>query len=177
LGEHLPEFFFKHSFLDLELWQWAGLLVSILVSVALAVIVTKILLALASALARFKAWTWTQELIRVQRTPLILLLWALSLDISSHVLVFPQGALEVFDILARSVVIACFAWLILRALAVISSALDSQVASRPDGSQQVGMRTQLRVLRQVFSVAIYLVAGALILMQFSTVRHVGSAES
>jgi small-conductance mechanosensitive channel len=70
-------------------------------------------------------------------------------------------------------VIGCFAWLLLRSVAVISSVLDHQVASRPEGAQQVGMRTQLRVLRQVLSVTIYLIAGALILMQFSTVRHVG----
>lgn len=172
-GEHLPEFLFRHSFLDLELWQWAGLVISLFLSIGAALLATKILLAAATMLARLKALRWAQELIRVQRKPLVLLLWAVLLDLSAHFLILPQAALEVFDVLTRSIALGGVAWLLLRGLSVISSELDNQVASRPEGAQQVGMRTQLRVLRQVISVAIFIVAGAMILMQFSTVRQVG----
>jgi small-conductance mechanosensitive channel len=170
--ERLPEFFFQHSFMDLELWQWLGLLISIVVSGIFAWLVTRFASALGMALSRLKAWRWTQELPNSQPTPLQLLIWALLMDLAVHLLVLPQPALGDIDIVARSVVIGCFAWLALRALAAVVSALD-QAASQPDGVQQVGMRTQLRLLRQILSFVIFVVSGALILMQFSTVRHVG----
>jgi small-conductance mechanosensitive channel len=174
LGDTLPPLFFKRPVLGLEPWQWLGLLVLLTAGAALALVLERLLLALLARLARWSPVGWDDALVEAGRGPLRLLVFALLLGGGSFLLLLPPSASYGARRLVTSLLIVSVAWFILRTLRVSDRYIHEKMTGEGVEVGRVrGVRTQLSVLRSVFEAATYVVAVALLLMQFETVRNVG----
>jgi small-conductance mechanosensitive channel len=174
LGETLPPVFFEKSVLGLEPWQWLGLLVTLLGAGLLCVLLERLSLAVAARLAKWTRVTWDDALVPAGRGPLRLLYFALLVALGAALLLLPPMAQYVKNRVVTSLVIVSVAWFMLRFLRVTAQFVQQSVMKgSKDAGRARGLHTQMVVLRSVFEVATYVIAAALLLMQFETVRNVG----
>ncbi len=170
----LPAFFFKDTVLGLEPWQWLGLLVTLLGSVGLSVLLERIVLAFALQLARWTRITWDDDLVAAGKGPLKLLTFSALLVVGTLLLRLPRPAQVFFNRVGYSLSVIALAWVVLRFLHVSAAFVQNRVSSEmKDASRARSVSTQLVVLRAIFEVATYVIAAALLLIQFEVVRNVG----
>ncbi|NBD14153.1 MULTISPECIES: mechanosensitive ion channel family protein [Corallococcus] len=174
LTETLPAFFFDRTVLGLELWQWLGLAVTLLGAWIFSYLLEKLLLSAAMRVARWTKITWDDQLVGAGRGPLRLPFFSLFLALGTSFLLLPPKLRLLSDRVSYSLVIVAVSWFILRFLRVSEAFVQSRVTTEGGNQPRArSLRTQLAVLRAVFEVATYVIAAALLLMQFEVVRNVG----
>ncbi|HYO52000.1 mechanosensitive ion channel family protein [Archangium sp.] len=174
LSEVLPPVFFEKPVLGLELWQWLGLMVTVVGAGLLCVLLERLTLALLGQVASWTRITWDDALVPAGRGPLRLLYFALLGALGATLMLLPPTARFLSAHLVTSLIIVSVAWFVLRFLRVTAHFVQQSVTKEgKDASRARGLHTQLAVLRSVFEVATYLISAALLLMQFETVRNVG----
>ncbi|NVI97698.1 mechanosensitive ion channel family protein [Myxococcus sp. AM009] len=170
----LPAFFFKDTVLGLEPWQWLGLLVTVLGSLGLSVLLERLVLALARRVARWTRFTWEDDVVSSGKGPVKLLTFSALLVVGTLLLRLPRPAQGFFMRVAYSLSVVALAWAVLRILHVSVAFVQSRVSSEmKDATRARSVSTQLVVLRAIFEVATYVIAAALLLIQFEVVRNVG----
>jgi small-conductance mechanosensitive channel len=174
LAETLPTVFFERPVLGLEPWQWLGLLVVLVAGWVLAVLLERISLAFAMRLAKWTRMAWDDSLVEAGKGPLRMPYYAALLALGTSFLQLPPAAQRAIDRLCYTLTILAVAWFILRFLRVTTVYLQHKVADTTQDVMRLrSLGTQFAVLRRVFEVATYIVAAALLLMQFEVVRNVG----
>ncbi len=174
VAEWLPPVFFENPILGLELWQWLGLLVVLLGSLTLALVVERFLLLFTLRLARWTRITWDDDLVAAGKGPLKLVVFSALLVAGTTLLRLPGPAQEFFNRVGYSLGVISLAWFILRFLRVSATFVQKRVSvEMKDASRARSLSTQLVVLRSIFEVATYVIAAALLLIQFDVVRSVG----
>jgi small-conductance mechanosensitive channel len=174
LAEKLPAVFFERPVLGLEPWQWLGLLVVLVVGWVLAVLLERVTLSFAARVAKWTHMAWDDSLVGAGRGPLRIPLYALLLALGTSLLLLPPWARTAVNRLCYSLLIVAVAWFILRFLRVTTTYVHQKVSDTThDAGRMRSLGTQLAVLRRVLEVATYVVAAALLLMQFEVVRNVG----
>src|SRR5262249_37772428 len=161
-----PDFFFRHAFLSLELWQWLGVLIVLVLATVGCIVLQRALLAIASH-AKLKNLRWYNSVLESARGPLRLPIWAAIVAAGTDPLLLSPGAEEFFAIVVRSAVIVSVAWFFRRFLARSTAYVQELAAEESrDPARIRSLRTQLTVLNRVLEVAIYVISAALLLMQF-----------
>ncbi|AGC47553.1 mechanosensitive ion channel family protein [Myxococcus stipitatus DSM 14675] len=174
VAEWMPPFFFSGTVLGLEPWQWLGLLVTLLGALGLSLLLERVTLAIALRVARWTDATLDDQLVEAGRGPLRLPFFAALLVVGTSFLLLPRPVQTVANRVSYSLLIVSVAWFILRFLRVFAAFVQSRVSSETqDAARARSLRTQFAVLRAVFEAATYVVAAALLLMQFEVVRNVG----
>ncbi|NMO23018.1 mechanosensitive ion channel family protein [Pyxidicoccus fallax] len=174
VAEWLPPFFFSDTFLGLEPWQWLGLLVVLLGSLGLAVVLERVVLAFALRVARWTRITWDDDLVAAGKGPLKLVVFSALLVAGTVLLRLPGPWQDLCNRVGYSLGVVSLAWFILRFLRVSAAFVQNRVSSEmKDASRARSVSTQLVVLRSIFEVATYVIAVALLLIQFDVVRSVG----
>ncbi|WP_375767174.1 mechanosensitive ion channel family protein [Archangium gephyra] len=174
LGEVLPQWFFDKPVLGLEPWQWLGVVVTLLGAGLLCVVLEKLSLGVLGQLARWTRNGWDDALVPACKGPMRLLYFALLGALGATLLLLPPTARFLSSHLFTTLLIVSVAWFVLRFLRVTAQFVQQSVTKEgKDASRARGLHTQLAVLRSVFEAATYLIAAALLLMQFETVRNVG----
>ncbi len=174
VAETLPPIFFARPVLGLEPWQWLGLLVVLAVGWVLAVLLERATLAFSLRVARWTKVSWDDSVVGAGRGPLRLPYYSALVAVGTSFLLLSRPFQRVIDRLCYSLIIVSVAWFILRFLKVSATFVQDKVSSKTqDATRLRSLSTQLAVLRHVFEVATYVIAAALLLMQFEVVRNVG----
>ncbi|HEX8436942.1 mechanosensitive ion channel family protein [Archangium sp.] len=174
LGEELPPAMFSKPVVGLEPWQWLGLLVTLAGAGVLCVALERLTLAVVGRVAKWTRISWDDALVSSGKGPLRLLYFALLLAPGTALLVLSPSAQFVSSRVVTTLSIVSVAWFILRFLRVTSLFVqESLTKDTKDARRARGLHTQFAVLRSLFEVATYVIAAALLLMQFETVRSVG----
>ncbi|OJH35329.1 mechanosensitive ion channel family protein [Cystobacter ferrugineus] len=174
LGEELPAGLFARSVLGLEPWQWLGVFLTLVGAALLGVVIERVSLKVMGRLAKWTRITWDDALVPAARGPLKLLSFAILGALGMSALLLPPTARSITGHLFISLLIIAVAWYLLRFLRVTAQYVQETVANNSkDAVRARGLRTQLAVLRSVFEAATYVIAAALLLMQFEMVRNVG----
>ena len=174
LMETLPAVFFERPVLGLEPWQWLGLLVVLGAGWVLAVLLERLSLRFARQLAKWTRIEWDDSVVESGRGPLRMPYYAALVALGASFLLLPRPAQRAIDRLCYSLLIIAVAWFILRFLKVTTVYVHQRVSiTTQDTARLRSLGTQLAVLRHVFEVATYMVAAALLLIQFEAVRNVG----
>ncbi len=170
-GERMPDFLFTTRF-GMELWQWLGLLLALVLSLVVAWLGEKVLLAVLGRLARLTPLSWDVELVQSARGPLKLpLAIGTFLAVASQLLLSPAWQRGV-GFICQSLGIVAATWFALRVLDVASVAVERSLIAR-GGGVAAGARTQFALLWRVLTIVVYGLGLAAILMQFEGVRSVG----
>ncbi len=157
--------------LGLELWQWLGLLLGLVLAVVVGWLGEKLVLAALERLARLTPLSWDSELVVAARGPLKLPLAIVAFRAVTSRLLLDVGWESWVGLVCQSLAIIAATWFVLRALNVASRAMDRQLVTR--GGSAAGTRTQMVVLWRVLTVIVYVLGLAAFLMQFNGVRTVG----
>ncbi|MCP3102381.1 mechanosensitive ion channel family protein [Myxococcus sp. K15C18031901] len=160
----------------LDLWQWAGLAGVVVGAWLVGRGVEWVVLRLADRAAALTKSGWDDQLAESARGPLRYLLFVVLVAAGTLALKLPPVAKHGVDVAARSVGIAAMAWFVLRFVKLAARFVEQTVAREEKGGdvgRARGLRTQLAVLRRVTEVAVVLISGSLLLLQFEAVRNVG----
>lgn len=166
------------TMLGMERWQWLALPLALVLSVLVAQVLVVLLSRLSARLARNTRAHWDDELSSALRSPGRLLVTALAFVPLTQFLSLPSTPGLLVLRFAGSAGVAALGWGAIRVVQVVSNGLERRALRATESAQGVpqrsrAIRTKVRVLRRVLSVVIGALAGAVVLLQFETVRQVG----
>jgi len=170
-GERMPELLFTTR-LGMELWQWLGLLLALLLALVVGWLGEKLLLAILGRLARLTPMSWDVELVQSARGPLKLPLGILAFRAVEPKLLLTAASQRGVGFICQSLGIVAATWFALRVLGVASAAMERALVARGGGAA-AGARTHVSLLWHILTIVIYVLGLAAFLMQFEVVRTVG----
>lgn len=171
--ELLPQVLVSRSFWVLGAWQWLGSFLLLGLAYGLARLLSAVLTPVLARLARFSKADLDDQLVMLLVRPLRLVLFLIAVVVGTRALAFPAVAQSLVDDLVRSAVVATLVWALLLLSKVVAAALQSGAADAPDERSARAVKTRVAVLHRVVDGVVLLVGGALVLLQFPGVRHIG----
>ncbi|WP_437774712.1 mechanosensitive ion channel family protein [Sorangium sp. So ce1097] len=157
------------------LWPWLIVAASVPVGLGLARLVVHAFRRAASIVARRTSTPWDEKLLDAAIGPMTLCLGVILTAGLARMTRVGQGLVADLRSILSALFIGGVAWLLMRVVGILTEVLDARaVRHLEEGSESSrGLRTQARVLERVARVLIVIVAGALVLLNFETVRNVG----
>lgn len=174
----LPNVLSRVRVWEMEIWQWLGLVIAMLLAYFGAVLITGLVMRVGGRVVARTETKWDDRLLELVRGPTrmlgtVLLGWALV-----EWLHLATPAQDLIDKLLSIFLIGAIAWYAVRAVrfgADRVEALGTERAERAELDELAlrGLRTQVAVLRRVLSIVVGILAVSLMLVQFDVVRTVG----
>lgn len=171
--ELLPQVLVSHSFWVLGAWQWLGFLGLLGLSYLGVRLISAALTPLLTRLARFSRSELDDDLVLRLQRPGRALLFLVAVPLGTRALAFPAAAQSLVDDVVRSAVVATLVWAVLVVSKLVAGLLEARAATNVDGNSARSVKTQVSVLRRVVDAVVLVVGGALVLLQFPGVRHIG----
>jgi MscS family membrane protein len=162
LGEWLPAPLFEISFLAVELWQWVGLVLLLVVAIFFAWVLTAVMARLVRPLEH--RWhnrlegKWGQVLVRPVRLASAITFFYLG----SFLLALPLAVQRLFTASAQGLVSAALAWLALRFIDVLMVRLEDLLVARGRATAVAA----LPLARRTAKVIVLAIAGLVLLQNF-----------
>jgi small-conductance mechanosensitive channel len=175
LGDRVPPVLLETVFLDLEGWQWLGLLAGLALALFSALVLGTVARRIALRVARGTRFSWDDRLVEAASGPGRLLLGIATMGASVRALHLAVPAQEVMDHLLRMSSVILFTWAGLRAVRFAAEVLGERIAQEGDGPEARTRLTQIMVLRRIAGFVVMVVGGALVLLQFDALRAVGTS--
>lgn len=175
LADRLPDVMFQRPLWVLETWQLLGFLLLIGAGALVSWLLQQVLLRGVARLTKLTPFVWDDALVESAHRPLKYLFLPLMIAAGTRALLYPPPAQAVIDMLARTVAIAAFAWIVLRFVQRAADLILHRLteSAGADAGRVRGLKTQVTVLRRVAEVAVVVVGASAMLMQFEVVRSVG----
>lgn len=176
LGDSLPAFLSRTTFLGMAAWQWVGLALAVVAAYGLGLAVSAVLLGAMRLFLRSRREAVVSLLLDETRSPLRFGLGSLVFAALVHTLELPASAMRVADPAIDGLLVVASAWLLARLVHVGATALEGAAAEdTADDLRTRGVRTQVALLRRIATVLLWIVASGAVLMQFELVRSVGTS--
>lgn len=173
LWELLPQWLMRRSLGPLGAWQWLGLLTMFVIGWALSRLSSAVLRPLLVKLTKLTANTWDDALVLRLVKPLRMFLFMVAMAVGTRALAFPMTAQSTVDDIVRAGLVAAMVWGLIVVGGLIAEALEEKASKDNDFRSARAVRTQVSVLRRVITAIVAVIGGALVLLQFPPVRHVG----
>jgi small-conductance mechanosensitive channel len=174
IGDLLPPAFFETRFLEVEAWQWLGIAASLTLALLAALVLGGVARSVAMRLARRTRFDWDDRLLAAASGPgrLLLALGALALALPHLRLAIPvdTAAGHILRVLAT----LAFTWAGLRGVGFLADLAKARLAGKEGGDARA-TATRVMVLRRVAGVAVSVVGGSLVLLQFEGLRTIGTS--
>jgi MscS family membrane protein len=134
LGEYLPSLFFEVRILELELWQWLGMLLAVVVAYALGMLLS---LGLLGGVRRLVARTRTDIdnlVLKAVSTPLSAVLTVALFYLQSLALRLSVPAQDQVARICQGLVLIAVTWIAIRLVDVVSKLLATTLTARGDSA-------------------------------------------
>lgn len=154
LDRLFPDSFDRIRVMGIDLVQWAGLIVLLVVAYLVALFATRIIVRMARTVASRTRTTWDDALIKYTAGPLRLALVVFLFFMSSHVLELGDAQRAV-NVLCKLLAVVTATWLALRTVDIVGAVV--QAKSREKGRAEIN--TLLPIGRRVTKVFLVIVAG------------------
>ncbi|AUX44831.1 hypothetical protein SOCE26_063000 [Sorangium cellulosum] len=156
-------------------WQWFLVAASIPVGLGLARLVGALFRSVGSAIVRRTSTPWDEKTLDASIGPLTLCLGVVLTATLARLTRLGHELVKDVAPLLSALFISGVAWFLMRVVGILSDVLDARALRHlAEGSESSrGLRTQARVLSRVARVIIVVVTGALVLLNFESVRNVG----
>lgn len=176
LGEYLPNWSHRVSFLDLTLWQWIALLGMSALSLLISLIATRAALGIAARLAARTSNNFDDALVPRLRGPLRLLSATWLMSIMLEMMRPSLPAEGVIDAVIGTLVIGGVTWLAMRVVHTIADSALAGMTVADEADEQLvrhGQNMRVKVARQATNAVVLFVGAALALTQFEVMRKLG----
>ncbi len=130
LAEYLPGFFFEIQVLDLQLWQWVGLLALLIAVTVLSWGITALTIRLLHPVVRRSRTTRDEELLRLAVGPLRLLVAVALFSAGTYSLGLALPVHAFLSAVEKAVVVGAVTWLLVRLVGAIASTLEQRLVER-----------------------------------------------
>lgn len=156
LGEWLPEPLFTLSLLEIQLWQWIGLLSLIFVAYLFAWFAARVALGLARPLVARSDSTLDDRLLEVVAPPVQLLVGLALFAAGNRLLGLALPAENFFRGLEKTLAVLAVTWLMFRLVDLSSSWMSNRLASRGRLSATAVLPMGRRVVKALLGVLAFL---------------------
>ncbi len=173
-GDYIPDSLFGHRFLELDLWQWMGLAVSLIIALILATAAQWLGLYILDVLATRAKISLLAHFVDRATGPVRALFFLVLLRIFLGQLRPAQPVEPILGQIFFPLFVLTIAWLVMRLVAASTHALDEALGQSQEGASYRASSTRILLLRRVLNFLVTLCATALVLMQFEIVRNVGT---
>ncbi len=171
--ELLPPWLMRRTVGPLGAWQWLGLLAMFGLGWLASRISSAVLQPLMKRLTKLSDTDFDDKLVARIVKPVRLFLFLIAMAIGTRALAFPMVAQSWVDDLVRAGLVASVVWALLVVGGLVAEVLEARAAADEDFRSARAVKTQVAVLRRVATAIILIVGGALVLLQFPAVRHIG----
>jgi len=175
--EWLPEVLTDGGFWGVAWWQWVGLVLLLVAAGLLGALLGSLTVRVSNKIAQNTSTDWDDRLVKVVRGPIRMVIATILFVAELEFLALAEQPREVIARIVRIVATIALAWLLVRLIRLVSAVLQERAV---DAAEEAGdafkarrVRTQVLVLQRVLVIATWVIALALILMQFEVVRSVG----
>jgi small-conductance mechanosensitive channel len=169
---------FQRQLGALELWQWLGLLLWLLVGTAIGLVLASLVRRLLELIVQRTTMPWDDKVAQAVHAPVRLWCSLVVTFLLYRTLELPDELLEDIAKLVRSGSIAATVWGMIRALYAIGERVaDASLGHETVDPQRLArarsLRTQVIVASRVLSVLLFVIGAAFVALQFSIVRSFG----
>jgi len=175
--EYLPDALTDGGFWGVAWWQWLGLVLLLAGAGLLGALLGSTTVRVSSKIAESTSNDLDDRLIKVVRGPVRMVIATILFVAGLEVLAIADGPREVIGRIVRIVATIALAWLLVRLIRMTGTLMQDRAVERAkeegDAIKARKVRTQVLVLQRVLVIAAWVLALALILMQFEVVRSVG----
>ncbi len=155
-GDYLPPLFFDWELLDVQLWQWLGLLGLGLVCLVFGVIASFLTRKVLLHLATFTKWDWDDEIVGAMNGPLRMVYWVLGFAIGRTFLSLADRADAFVLASCKLLSIMAAGWFLLRVTDMVGKIMLRVFKDRDD-DMIVGMVPVARKIVKALIVAIVVI--------------------
>ena len=177
LSDVVPTAWEQPSVWGLAAWQWLGLCVATAMAVLAGVVLGSLVVRLSGTLATHTDSEWDDRLIKVVRGPTRTLIATFAFALGIEALQLTGRPSVEIARLIRIVGILALGWLAVRMVRFVGNVMQERAVDEAERAGAVlkarRVRTQVMVLQRVAIISLWVVACAVVLMQFAVVRSVG----
>jgi MscS family membrane protein len=155
LGEWLPELFFTFQILYLEIWQWLGLILAVLLAYALGTLASLVVLRTAKRLVARTETRIDDRLLHAISAPLTASFSIGAFFLLSLALQLSIPARRVIGGACQGLLILTITWLAMRVLDVVAGAMEERLTQRGDTTAA----TVIPMGRRIAKVFLIIIAG------------------
>lgn len=130
VGEYLPPMFFQIQFLEVQLWQWIGLLALVAVAAVVSWIATVIIVRLARPVVVRMCTGWDDRALRLAAGPLRLIIAVTVFSAGTYTLGLAVPVQAFIAALEKALTIVAVTWLLVRVVAVAAHTVEERLVAR-----------------------------------------------
>ena len=157
-GDYLPPVFFEWQLWHIQLWQWLGLLVALVLGYIFGLIASYIVRKLLLKLARLTKWAWDDEVVAAMRGPLVGAFWALGFVVVVAFVALAPKPLGFLQGAAKLVAILSLGWFLMRLMDVAGTQLHNMFKERGDDMGMTMVPVARKILKPILFVIVLIVA-------------------
>jgi len=177
LEERLPQSITEPRLGHMALWKWVGLIVALIAALAIGIGLNAVVVSVARRITTTTKAKWDDNLVERLHGPSRAFVCLVTFRALLVLLGLPASLTEAIGTILKISFIFVVAWAVTVVVGLVADDIESRavVAAKTHTSEfrARGIRTQVQVLRRVITIAVGVVASALMLTQFEVVRNVG----
>jgi small-conductance mechanosensitive channel len=174
IAEALPAVLVETRILEVEAWQWLGIALGLALASLVGLFAAALARALSRRLTRTARAAWDGRLVETMVGPARLLLGLGAFAFALEYLRLAAPAEAVATHLIRTAVIVAVTWAGLRSVGFLADLASERLRKREGGAART-IATRIMVLRRVAGIAVAVVGGSLVLLQFEGLRTIGTS--
>jgi len=157
-GDYLPPTFFEVELWQVQLWQWFGLLVALIIGIIFGYLGSYITRKLLLKAARFTKWEWDDQVVLSMRGPLIMVFWVVGFVILRAFLALAEKPNTFLLNSCKFVAILALGWFLVRLVDVAASVMEKFFEDRDDGMAMAMVPVARKIVKTLISVIVIIVA-------------------
>ena len=155
-GDYLPAMFFERQVWNIQLWQWIGILLALIIAVVLGYFLSYVSRKLLTRLAKITKWEWDDEVVACMRGPLVMVFIVVVFLALMPLLALADGPRKFFLSSGKLLVIMAVGWFLIRLVDVAGELILRFFKDRGD-DMGMAMVPVARKILKTFIVAVILI--------------------
>ena len=155
-GDYLPVMFFEKQMLDIQLWQWIGILMALIIAVVLGYFFSYLTRKLLLRVAQMTKWEWDDDVVGCMRGPLVMVYIVLVFVVLMPFLALADGPSKFLMSAGKLLVIMAAGWFLIR-LVDVAGEIILRFFNDRDDDMGIAMVPVARKVLKTFIVAVILI--------------------
>ncbi|MCA9669555.1 MAG: mechanosensitive ion channel family protein [Myxococcales bacterium] len=157
-GDFLPPLFFNVSFWKLQLWQWIGLVVGLVLAWFFGLIGSYVTRKILLQMAKATKWEWDDRVVEAMDGPLKFVFAALALLIVAGLLILGPGPRDVVMRVCKLFAVLGLGWFLVRTIDVAGDILKDFFNKRDDEMGKAMVPVARRIFKPIMVLVVLIVA-------------------
>ena len=157
-GDYLPALFFEKQLWEIQMWQWIGILMALIIAVIFGYFLSYVSRKLLLRVAKYTKWEWDDEVVACMRGPLAMVYVVVVFVALMPFLALAEGPRKFLMTSGKLLVIMAVGWFLIRLVDVAGEVILRWFKGRED-DMGIAMVPVARKVLKTFIVAVILIMG------------------